>query len=390
MARRFADARELLNDLLDRYEAGIASPFNYPDDDGLADIAAVDRFVRALEEVQATDAIRIVRGKGRNADRIAHVRLEAPERLYARLGRRPVGELADEAIRRLLDGIELPPAFEVPLDALRTRWGRGKSWEGFSNAEADRLRSAFLLAKAILEGRHKGMDYRTFSRRTVGESKALERLERAVVRLLSSALELPPGARPRDALRTLGLEKFPPPLLLSGSVDYRDAQLSAAPPAYFGIPPGEVAHVRFSVRPRYVLTIENFASFSRHIIEADPGRAGLTVYVGGYPSLATQEALRTLATMLRSEVPFFHWSDIDPDGTWIFRTIETALARDLRPHLMSESIAERYGAAPADRARPAQASGPSAIADLVRYLQRDDAKWLEQEELDPVQPETVE
>src|SRR5262245_20231801 len=118
MARRFADARELLNDLLDRYEAGTASPFNYPDDDGFADVAAIDRFVRELEEVQATDAIRIVRGKGRNADRIAHVRLETPERLYTRLGRRPVGELADEAIRRLLDGIELPPAFEVPLDAL--------------------------------------------------------------------------------------------------------------------------------------------------------------------------------------------------------------------------------------------------------------------------------
>jgi hypothetical protein len=139
-----------------------------------------------------------------------------------------------------------------------------------------------------------------------------------------------------------------------------------------------------------VLTIENFASFSRHISEADPGRAGLTVYVGGYPSLATQEALRTLASMLPGEVPFLHWSDIDPDGTWIFRTIETALSRDLRPHLMSESIAERYGTAPADRTRPAPAPGTSAIADLVRYLQRDDAKWLEQEELDPILPKTVE
>jgi hypothetical protein len=39
--------------------------------------------------------------------------------------------------------------------------------------------------------------------------------------------------------------------------------------------------------------------------------------------------------MLPPEVPFFHWSDIDPDGTWIFRTIEIAIVRPLDPNLMS-------------------------------------------------------
>jgi hypothetical protein len=31
MARRFTDANELLNDLLDRYEGGTASPIAHPD-----------------------------------------------------------------------------------------------------------------------------------------------------------------------------------------------------------------------------------------------------------------------------------------------------------------------------------------------------------------------
>jgi hypothetical protein len=110
----------------------------------------------------------------------------------------------------------------------------------------------------------------------------LARVEGVVVKLLSSALELPPGARPKDALRTLGLEKFAPPILLSGQINFGSAELSAAAPLYFGVPPGEVHRVRIRAKPRYFLTIENFASFNRHVAEADPGRAGLTVYVGGY------------------------------------------------------------------------------------------------------------
>jgi hypothetical protein len=242
------------------------------------------------------------------------------------------------------------------------------------------------MAKAIVEGRHSGLDYRTFSRRFAGDSKALERLEGPVVRLLSGVLDLPPIARPRDVLRTLGLEKFAPPMLLSGRFDFDAAELSLAAPLYFGIPPGEAARLRFRGRPQYVLTIENFASFNRHVAEADPQRAGITIYVGGYPSLATQDALKALAAALPVDIPFFHWSDIDPDGTWIFRTIETSLARDLKPHLMSSHIAEKFGKAPAERVRLPSDTGSSAISDLIAYLQRHDARWLEQEELDPALP----
>ena len=93
-----------------------------------------------------------------------------------------------------------------------------------------------------------------------------------------------------------------------------------------------------------------------------------------------------MAATIAPDVPFFHWSDIDPDGTWIFRTIERTLERDLTPHLMSVEIAERYGRSPVDRVRSALAAATSAISELLVYLQRDDAKWLEQEELDPVIP----
>jgi hypothetical protein len=386
MARRFADARKLLGDLLDRHEAGAASPIGYPDYSEFADVSEIDRFVKELREAEAAGAIRIAKGRGRNGDQIAHVRLEAVARLYDLLNRRPVGELAAEAGIRLVDGLDLPLEFEAPLVAIRAAWDRGRAWQGFAAQDAERLRTALLLAKAILEDKHRGVDYRTFSRRIAGDSKALEKLEGAVVRLLSSALELPPAARPKDALRTLGLEKFAPPMLLAGRVDFDGADLSRVRSTYFGIPPAEARLVRLREKPRYLLTVENFASFNRHVIEADAERCGLTIYVGGYPSLATQDALRFFARALPAEIPFFHWSDIDPDGTWIFRTIERIVERSLSPHLMTSDLAEAFGRIPEEAVRPPRQAENSAIAELVDYLQNDNAKWLEQEELDPVLP----
>jgi len=386
MPSRFTDARELMSDLLDRYEAGTASPISYPDYSGFPDVVAIDKFAKELREAEAAGAVRIANGKGRNGEEIAQVRLQAAARMYAFLERRPIAELVDEASRRLLSGFDLPAEFESSVASLRAAWTRGRSWQGFTLDDVDRLRTAFVLAKAILEGRHRGADYRTFSRRIAGESKALERVEAPVVRLLSSTLELPPGARPKDALRTLGLEKFAPPMLLSGHIDFDTAELSAAAPLYFGIPPSEARRVRFRVKPRYFLTIENFASFNRHVTEADPLRAGVTVYVGGYPSLATQQALQSFAGALPGDVPFFHWSDIDPDGTWIFRTIERIVERPLTPHLMTPDLAEQLGRVPTEVFRPPRDAENSAISSLVTYLQSEGAKWLEQEELDPALP----
>lgn len=389
MPRQFTDARLLISDLLDRHEGGTDSPIAYPDYDGFADVAQMDKFVRDLRDAEGRGGIRINRGRGLKSEQIKHVRLVNVSLAYELLGRRPVRELMEVAIRLLLEGLDLPVQFDGPLESLRSAWSRGREWQGFSLGDADRLKPAFAMAKAIFEHRHVGLDYRTFSRRFAGDSKALERLEGPVVRLLGGLVEVPPAARPRDALRTLGLEKFAPPMLLSGRIDFDMAEMSTAAPTYFGIPPAEAARLRFRDRPEYVLTIENFASFSRHIVEADPQRAGITIFVGGYPSLATQDALKTIATALPAEIPFLHWSDIDPDGTWIFRTIETSIGRDLKPHLMSADLADSLGKLPAERTRLPAGAMPSAIADLVAYLRRDDAKWLEQEELDPRLPNSA-
>ncbi|MDO9428667.1 MAG: DUF2220 family protein [Methylobacterium sp.] len=387
MPRRFVSARSLLNDLLNRWEAGeAAAPIAYPNPQAFADITAEDAFLNEIDVAARTRAVEIGRGSGRRRDALKHVRLVDADALYAHLGREPSARRSAVAREEAQRGLALHPALAAMTADIASRWARRKTWCRLGPADADDLRTALRLAQAVLDGLHRDQDYRTFSRRVAGDSKALERLEAAVVTLLRAVHDLPPAADPRAALTTLGIERFGQPLLLSGSFLIDGVGPGAVLP-YLGLPPTEIGRLRFAAPPAYVLTIENFSSFNRHVLEADPTREGLTLYIGGYPSLAVQRALATLSGLLPHDLPFHHWSDIDLDGTWIFRTVERATGRRLAPHLMSIDLAERYGSVPARTPRPrVGAAAGSAIEALADYLASSGGKCLEQEQLDPIRP----
>jgi hypothetical protein len=388
VARRFITARELLDYLLDRFEAGPESPIAYPDYASFPSVVAADAFARELAEVEQSGAISVTFGRGAKREQISHVRLTAPDLLYSHAGRTPVTRLADEAHARLVEGLALHPGLVDAAGSIADRWRRGREWNGLGPRDIEKVRHAFMLAQAILDQRHLDLDYRKFSSLITGHTKVLERMESSVVRLLGGILDLPSEAKPREVLHTLGIERFAPPLLIGGPIDLGNADLSNAAPLYLGLPPKEAERIRFRRAPSYLLTIENFASFNHHLIHADPRRSGTTIYVGGYPSLAMQQALGVLAGMMPEDILMFHWSDIDPDGTWIFRTVERAVGRPLRPHLMSPEIAERFGRVPAKKTSVTRCPPESGIVRLVEYLARDDAKTLEQEELDPCVPQS--
>ena len=337
MSRKFTDAAALLHDLLDRREGGTEAPVAYPDHAAFSTVNAADAFIKAVAAAARAGCVALVHETGRRRDELKLVRLADVDALYAHLGRRPSGEVADHARSEMLRDLDLHPAIRAAAVAAADAWARKRTWCNLGSEDASAVRTAIILAQAIVDRRHLGLDYRTFSRRITGNSKALERLEAAVLKLVGAAVDLPPVAGPRAALATLGLERFGPPLLLAGALTL-DGTAIPLSLSYLGLPPGEIDRVGFSPTPSYVLTIENFASFNRHVIEADQGRAGLTVYVGGYPSLATQQALSAIASAVPRGVPFFHWSDIDPDGTWIFRTVERVIGRPLTPHLECFSL----------------------------------------------------
>ena len=384
--RKFTHARDLLHDLLDRYEQGVAQPVGYPDYFGFADVKAGDTFSRSIEAAERSGGVVRVQDIGRRRGELKLVRLIDAPLLYEHLGRTPSQQTASAVGDEMLSGLIIHPAIrETALSAVEA-WSRNRKWSYLGIDDAVSMRNAVRLAQAIIEQQHLDLDYRTFSRRIVADSKALERLEGAVLQLVGAVLDLPPASSPRSAFAALGLERFSPPLLLSGR--FLLDGVSVAPSlSYLGIAPSAMMAVSFDRRPDYVLTIENFASFNRHVLEADVDRLGLTLYVGGYPSLAAQKALAELAAKLPETVPFFHWSDIDPDGTWIFRTIERALGRHLWPHLMSRHLAETFGEATTRRIMLRKGDvGGSMIADLVNYLTQPDAKIMEQEQIDPKIP----
>jgi hypothetical protein len=385
VARKFREASELLHDLLDRHEAGIVNVRAYPDHDGFRDIGEADRFDRELSRAVATGSVGPVNGTGRQRDRIVRVDLIDPQMLYRYLGRSPAPHKANAAAELVFDCLELNADIEATAYGAIAAWSRNRRWSGLVPGDAQGLRKAVLLAQAILDRKHRGLDYRTFSRRIAGGSKELESLEPAVLRILAGASLLPDAADGRSALSELGLDRFGPPLLLAGNLLVDGFPVPISLP-YIGLPAREVTRVRFTTAPRYILSIENQTSFNRQVMEVDPERTGLVLYTGGFPSLDIQRAIAHLATSF-PEVPIFHWSDIDPEGAMIFRTVERAAGRPVIPHLMEAALADLKGESlgQASGLRTADFTG-SAMLGLARYFESPEANWLEQEELDPQLP----
>ncbi|UIY29454.1 hypothetical protein LZK73_23890 [Neorhizobium galegae] len=122
----------------------------------------------------------------------------------------------------MLDGLTLHPKLrEAALTAIDA-WSRNRTWATLGIDDAASMRTAIVLAQAIVDGSHRGLDYRTFSRRTVANSKALEKLEAAVLRLITGVVDVPPSSGRVQRLRLLvlnGLARRCFCLALSCSID---------------------------------------------------------------------------------------------------------------------------------------------------------------------------
>ncbi|TRC97145.1 hypothetical protein FJV76_10305 [Mesorhizobium sp. WSM4303] len=385
---RFTDPTALLSHLLNRHEDGRAGARAYPDNGAFSSIVEADRFRKKLEEASRAGAIELRMDEGRRAGEVKFVRIADAASLYRFVERIPSGQRSASALEDLFRRAELSAPFAEYAREAAGAWSRNRRWAGIAPGDIGSLERTLTLAQAIYRQQHVGLDYRTFSRRAVSDSKALERLEAAVARVLRGVgADIPEGATPREALGAIGLEKVSPPLLLSGPIALRAAQPDVS---FLGFPADAIDTIAFSRTPEYVLVVENYTSFVRHVTEADPDRRGLVLYGGGYPSAGIQKAFGLIARRFPDEVPFYHWSDIDPDGIWIFLTVERAFGRRLLPHLMTVELAEMHGSPPEQTAGRIAKADRSILFELTTYLSKPGAKHLEQEELDPVVPRLYE
>lgn len=392
--KRFADAGLLLNWLLDAHEArdrGGANVIAHVDYDRISTHATTQRFEAALRMAENTGGITLEYGRPPLEDHvIKRVRLADPEALYEHLDREPRAVTAARcagALRSIVAGRPHDIA-RIP-DELEAGWARRKAPYRLEPDDHELAAQFLRLVCGFLDGIHQDSDQRTFARRATGDSKALEYKGQSarVAQVLARHLDLE-SDNPAEVLEALGIRKFPAPVCVRGPVGldaaHGEVDLSRLRP-YAAMAPDQAPGIVALRNPAYVLTVENFASFNRHVREVRDD--GLILYTGGFPSRAVQTVIVRLDNQLDRSVPFLHWGDIDPWGLRIFRHIEGLLARGLRPHLMTSHLAEAGREATPSAAMGKLAGTDSAVAGLATYLANQGARHMEQEQLDPASPD---
>ena len=377
MSRRgFSSIISLIDNLLARHERHPAARnlIASIDNDGFVNMDERDAFDEELAALEQAGGIELVQTGPKTERRVTGARLKDAGVLYRKVGRRPAGELAYQAVSELRSQPGLPPGAASLIDDVVAAWTRGVSHIGIRKGDGRTLANVIGLAITV-RGRMSGdpqgeQDFRTFSRLTVGDSKALEKNVRQVAAAMArifADMEEQTRLDPEELLASAGIRRLPQPILLHGDVSLDGLPFPAMP--YVGIPTDCAGGIGLLTKPDYVLTIENFTSFVRYIREVARSEQALVIYSGGFPSRPTLATITRLAAQAR--VPTFHWGDMDTGGVRIFQHLERHLAGvnvPLRPHMMNIELLRRFGKPAPGVAGPVGDMHASAIADLANLL----------------------
>ncbi|HEY6817636.1 MAG TPA: Wadjet anti-phage system protein JetD domain-containing protein [Croceibacterium sp.] len=365
----------------------------YIDEAAFRNVEERDRFTRSLLVVETAGGIVVQRKRIDGVAVFGHVRLASPAILYAQLARTPASQRADAVLNEARARTDLPGTVHNILDDIAQAWSRNVSRFGLAPEDGTGLAASLDLARALAVRADAGgaapVDYRTFSRTAGADSKALERLVSTVPKLFERLYPdraSPDVLIPEDWLATLGVLRTPQPLTVGGPITIAGQPLP--PLRFYGVPPEQGDQLGLAARVAYMLTIENFTSFVRHVREINDDRSGLIIYTGGFPSRGHLRQIVRLAEEVKA--PSFHWGDLDGGGVRIFQHLERAIASrglKLRPHLMDAATLLSQGIASERQLRSADAPpSESAIRDLWDALS-ESGLALEQETLSPQRPE---
>lgn len=393
-------AEALLNLLLDRYEQprarvrDITQPIDYT---AVGGPAAQDNFHRVLQDAARAGGIALEQAQlGRFTGEFARVRLVDPQCLYKFLVRAPAAtkaEQAHRAIQTAIPEILADPYFqEIEQEAI-SAWKNNKSFLGMSAAQADTLMTVLRLAHGILHLPGRDIDHRTFSRRAVKDSKALERAEGRVAQLLKRHDSSLSGEEPREILEACGIVRRAHLLQVKGPLRLSSnaLRIDGTGDVFIGLPWSAVQQATLAHSVDYVITIENQTSFWRYSTEVDGNY--LALLTDGFPARDVLSSIRHLvkaACLLRPDTPLYHWGDIDVGGLRIAAHLEDSFGICVQLHQMNVNLALALGSPLQFRKgldRLVLRSG--AIGELARWLASDEAKMVEQEEFDPKAPDLL-
>jgi hypothetical protein len=390
-------AEVLLHLLLDRFEApkarvrDITQPIDYTKVGGPA---AQDDFHRVLQDAERAGAVALERERlGRFTGEFARVRLINAESLYAFLARSPSGTVADAA-RRTIEAA-IPDILEDPFFAAIERealsaWRSNKTFLGLAPTEVETFIMILRLAHGIIHLNGRDIDHRTFSRRTVKDSKALERSESRVAYLLKRRNANFADHEPREILEASGIVRRAHLLQVKGplAISFGDLRIDGTGQGFIGLPWAAVQQATLTRPVDYIITIENPTSFWRYCTEI--GGCYLALLSDGFPARDVLSSMRHLVTVARADrdAPVYHWGDVDAGGVRIAAHLEDAFGFPIALHEMSPTLASAMGTPLQSRKGLAQLAVRSGdIGDLARWLSTEEARALEQEELDPISPQ---
>lgn len=358
-----------------------------PDYDSLPRADAITRFQEQLAAAERSGAIVLRYGKRERRHLIERATVKDAVILAKHLGRKPSPETAGDARRSLATIIDSGEAWLVEiLDEMEEQWSLGEQAYRLSSTDMDAAREFLTLLHAVSNGDARGLDARTFALRVTGDTKAFDRHSGRLVSVLARRF----GETSADIIWAhIGLDRYPHPVHLRGPIVAETQQgilVDGRGKPFASIHPEMLLFLRLTGVPSYILTIENYASFNRHVRELEDG--GLVFYTGGFASAGVVSLLSWVLNNLDGSIPFFHWGDVDPGGLRIFRYLEEILPRPPQPHLMNRALAETNGkTAPPDASLSSIGQSPSAVAELAQWLARGDTiRHLEQEALNPVTP----
>jgi hypothetical protein len=388
-------AETLLNRLLNRFEAPLARTRDITqtiDYTLVGGPAPQDEFHRVLRDAERSGGVALEQDRlGRFTGELARVRLVDPDKLYRFLVRTPAGVTAETAHQTILAAVPeilADPFFRDIAQEAITAWRGNKSFLGLSVGDIDTFLTILRLTYGVTNLSGRDIDHRTFSRRTVKDSKALERMEGRVAKLLRRHDPSLVGEEPREVLEASGIVRRAHLLQVRGPLRLSSDALNinGTGEAFIGLPWLAVKQAALAHAVDYVITIENPTSFWRYCTEIDG--TYLALLTDGFPArdvLSSMVHLVRLALLLAPNTPVYHWGDIDAGGLRIAAHLEDAFGTHVRLHQMEPELALALGAPlQSQKGLDRLALRSGEIGQLACWLRSNAAMMLEQEELDPM------
>jgi hypothetical protein len=390
-------AETLLNRLLDRFEAPLARTRDITqtiDYTLVGGPTAQDEFHRVLRDAERAGGVALEQDRlGRFTGEFARVRLVNPDKLYRFLVRAPARATAETVHQEILAAIPeilADPFFRDIEQQAIVAWKSNKSFLGLFVGEINTFLTLLRLTHGVTNLSGRDIDHRTFSRRTVKDSKALERMEGRVAQLLRLHDPNLVGEEPREVLEANGIVRRAHLLQVRGPLRLSSGALNinGTGDTFIGLPWPAVKQAALAHAVDYVITIENPTSFWRYSTEIDGNY--LALLTDGFPArdvLSSMTHFVRCALVLAPNTPVYHWGDIDAGGLRIAAHLEDAFGTRVRLHQMEAELALSLGSPVQSRKgldRLAMRSGK--IGQLAQWLSSEAAKMLEQEELDPNVP----